>query len=653
MVFVWQLFGAMALGAQPLSVVVAPDGSAYAWLMPVDGGLQLRVAPTDAPRASRVVFTTDNFEARVSFSSRPGEVLVALGPTSNNEADDAAGLLAVDVGTQAVRRLLDAPAVYQVMRTSDPDVVVLTSKERVDRRTKLTPVQPSGEVGVAEEVQVSEGRWVWRSRVSRLELSTRKRTVLWEGKQTPEAVTDEHGRLKALMLSKHRRRWVGTPDQEVFAVGRRAVAVRPDGSTRVLARFDDLEHYADAQLASTRLHGKEMFLYHWGILEAIDVDTGERRTVWAPDGADVVWVEVKAGQLRWGAVDTDRWRIEVGPDGAREALVARFDGYALVRGCDDADRHCVVHAGSLYEAPHWYAWDVGAGTFVQLDDEASSKPKWPLQSARVPSRDGVSLTVHWTLPDPERFGLGPWPTVVQVQDHWRRGGRRSHSNEQWLAGHGYAVLSVRYRGSLGFGRAFRALGEGAWGGGTHQDLMDALDWAIAQGWAKADRVAVRGAGFGGYSALRAMTADPDRFACGIAGAASGSLLRRTSGGEWSYGSLGPKRQRAARSPDEHVDRLAGPVLVWHGVKDARMPIGQVEPFVERAVAAGKTVTFVQHPEEGHRLRAEASRTAQWVIDTQFLAQCLGGVSRPVGDFARAAGVRVPVGAAHVKGLVSP
>jgi dipeptidyl aminopeptidase/acylaminoacyl peptidase len=79
---------------------------------------------------------------------------------------------------------------------------------------------------------------------------------------------------------------------------------------------------------------------------------------------------------------------------------------------------------------------------------------------------------------------------------------------QWLANRGYAVLSVNFRGSAGFGKAFLNAGNREWGGRIQEDLADAAEWAVAQGVAEPDRIAIVAAGFGGYACLRGSRSRP-------------------------------------------------------------------------------------------------------------------------------------------------
>src|SRR3546814_4014501 len=88
-----------------------------------------------------------------------------------------------------------------------------------------------------------------------------------------------------------------------------------------------------------------------------------------------------------------------------------------------------------------------------------------------------------------------------------------NSEAQLLASRGYLVLKVNYRGSGGYGKAFRDAGHQQWAEGIQNDIIDATKWTIEQGYADKDRVCIYGGSFGGYSALMAPIRAPGLFKC--------------------------------------------------------------------------------------------------------------------------------------------
>ena len=100
---------------------------------------------------------------------------------------------------------------------------------------------------------------------------------------------------------------------------------------------------------------------------------------------------------------------------------------------------------------------------------------------------------------------GPWRRDIWLYD----------ATTQFLANRGYAVLEVNFRGSRGFGRKFIELSRRDFGGRMQEDLLDGVEWAIREGYADPENVAVLGASYGGYAVLTALTQTPTKFAAGI------------------------------------------------------------------------------------------------------------------------------------------
>ena len=98
---------------------------------------------------------------------------------------------------------------------------------------------------------------------------------------------------------------------------------------------------------------------------------------------------------------------------------------------------------------------------------------------------------------------------------WARDGWGYNPEHQLFANRGYAVLSVNFRGSTGFGKNFANAGNKEWAGKMHNDLLDAVNWAVENGIAQKDKVAIMGGSYGGYATLVGLTFTPDVFACGV------------------------------------------------------------------------------------------------------------------------------------------
>ena len=136
-------------------------------------------------------------------------------------------------------------------------------------------------------------------------------------------------------------------------------------------------------------------------------------------------------------------------------------------------------------------------------------PLVKMEPVTIRARDGLALVSYLSRPR-DSSPADTLPMVLLVHGGpWARDLWGLHPNHQWLANRGYAVLSVNFRGSTGFGKSFVNAGDREWAGKMHDDLIDAVDWAVAQGIADPARVAIMGASYGGYSALVGVTFTPE------------------------------------------------------------------------------------------------------------------------------------------------
>jgi dipeptidyl aminopeptidase/acylaminoacyl peptidase len=239
-----------------------------------------------------------------------------------------------------------------------------------------------------------------------------------------------------------------------------------------------------------------------------------------------------------------------------------------------------------------------------------------------------------------------------------------NSTHQWLANRGYAVLSVNYRGSTGFGKAFIAAADREWGGRMHDDLIDAVDWAVAQGIADPRRVGFFGASYGGYSALTAATKTPEVFACivdvfGISNLITFMATIPPYWGPWfsvwknRLGDPDTEAGRAfliERSPLTHIDRASRPILIAQGMRDVRVVAAESEQMVTALKNRGVPVTYVTFPDEGHGFVRPDNRLAFYAVAEAFLAKHLGGRSQPIGHDLTGSTLKVETGGELVPGL---
>ena len=202
---------------------------------------------------------------------------------------------------------------------------------------------------------------------------------------------------------------------------------------------------------------------------------------------------------------------------------------------------------------------------------------------------------------------------------------------QFWVSRGFAVLDVNYSGSTGFGRAYRDRLRGNWGVLDVTDTVAAVRAVTESGLADPARVAITGGSAGGYTTLRSLTST-DVYAAGVSRYGIGdltTLATDTHKAESRYldGLVAPWPEGRAvyedRSPINHLDRLATPMLILQGTEDKVVPPNQAVQMADAVRAAGRPVALVMLEGEGHGFRAMATRRRALEAQVSFLEQVLG------------------------------
>ena len=262
-----------------------------------------------------------------------------------------------------------------------------------------------------------------------------------------------------------------------------------------------------------------------------------------------------------------------------------------------------------------------------------------MEPVEFPSRDGLTLHAYLTRPAGGSGDAGPMVLLVHGGPWWRDYWGYS-ATTQFLANRGYAVLQVNFRGSTGYGRRFREAAVGEFAGKMHDDLIDAVEWAVRSGVADRRRVGIMGWSYGGYATLVGMAFTPDVFACGVdlVGPSNLVSLLETRHTYWTWFFFRPlwhkyagnpsypeERQRmTAKSPVFHADRVQRPLLIVHGSNDPNVKPDQSGQMVDALRRAGKDVEYVVFGDEGHGSFDQANSVRLYEVVEQFLARHLGG-----------------------------
>jgi dipeptidyl aminopeptidase/acylaminoacyl peptidase len=289
----------------------------------------------------------------------------------------------------------------------------------------------------------------------------------------------------------------------------------------------------------------------------------------------------------------------------------------------------------------------------------------------IESRDGLNLVSYYSLPlnsheNGELRPRDPLPMVLLVHGGpWSRDIWGYDSQHQWLANRGYAVLSVNFRMSTGFGKEFINAGNLEWGGKMHDDLIDAVQWAVDEGIADPDRIAIMGASYGGYATLAGMTFTPEIFACGIdiVGPSNLVTLLESLPPYWEptielfakrvgdHRTDEGKQFLIERSPLTYVDRIQNPLLIGQGANDPRVKQSESDQIVQSMEEKEIAVTYVLYPDEGHGFARPENRLSFYAIVEAFLSEYLGGNYEPIGDDFKGSSITVPTGAEHIPDLI--
>jgi len=359
--------------------------------------------------------------------------------------------------------------------------------------------------------------------------------------------------------------------------------------------------------------------------------------------------------------------LEPGVASSLEWLRGQLAGEFFVQSRSEADDKWIIGNDPLVAPARAYLYDRPSRTLTELyvtRPELEGAPLQPMHALEIKARDGLTLVSYLTLPpgsDPNETGVpsAPVPMVLFVHGGpWARDVYSYNSVHQWFANRGYAVLSVNFRGSTGFGKAFINASNLQWGATMHDDLIDAVDWAVSAGVAERDKVAIMGGSYGGYATLAGLTFTPEVFACGvdIVGPSNLETLLETIPPYWEpmvkqfHERMGnPNTPEGLqllrdRSPLHSANKIVRPLLIGQGANDPRVKQSESDQIVDAMKAQGIPVTYVLFPDEGHGFAKPTNRIAFNAVTENFLATVLGGRAEPMSGEIEASTAQILAGA---------
>ncbi|MFT6159205.1 MAG: dipeptidyl aminopeptidase/acylaminoacyl peptidase [Myxococcota bacterium] len=597
---------------------ISPDGERISFLAPDEGVLNVWVGPADAVDDARPL-TQDRGRGIQQYAWMPGgDRLLYI---QDKDGDENWHVFCVELATGVVTNLTPIEGVAsQIAGTSKrhPSVVILGLN---DRNPQLHDLH-------------------------RVDLATGERTLLIENPGVAGFVLDDDLKVRFALSPSQEGGWNvlrlegddWVPDN---------VIPQEDALTTQIIGFDKSGRVA----ISVDSRGRNT-----AALLATNLDSGDV-TVLAEDAqADISAVLQHPTERHiQAAVSTyDRRRFHV-LDPALQVdldwLSERISGDVDVVSRSADDSRWIVAEISDVNAVRYYLYDrttAHLGFLFDSRPRLADLPLSPMRSVVLTARDGLSLVSYLTLPggaDAAERPDEPLPMVLMVHGGpWARDNWGFDPMHQWLSNRGYAVLAVNFRSSTGFGKRFIAAGDGEWAGAMHNDLLDAVDWAVEQGIADRSRVAIMGGSYGGYATLAGLAFTPEVFACGvdIVGPSNLLTLIESIPPYWKpmrkqlttrVGDPDTKEGHAslvAKSPLTKAADITKPLLIGQGANDPRVKQAESDQIVAAMRENGIPVEYALFPDEGHGFARPQNRLAFYALTETFFAEHLGGRSEGTG-----------------------
>lgn len=597
-----------------ISPQISPDGTRLAYLAPVNDVLNIWVGPIDGEEFSPVTDDTERGIRAYLWSHDGSHVIYP----QDVGGDENWRLYITDIGSGATRDLTPFEGVRAMPLKSHedhPDTLLITMNR--------------------DNPELFD--------VYRLTLSTGELVKVAEN---PGNVVG----------------W--TPDDDLNV--RLALTLTEKGSEDVLIRDTDAGEWRhlfswspeDATVSSPlgfSRDGRSLYMIdsrdaNTGRFVRLDQQTGERHVLYADEGYDVgmvlrdrekrtpLMVGVRRDRLEWVVID-ESVREDV------ETIRGLHHGDFQVISRTDDDLRWVIRFDAPDSPLNYFLYDRRSRTARFLFNALPDLEGYvlaPMEPFSFETPDG--LTVHGYLTFPPESERRDLPMVLNVHGGpWVRDSWEYDSEAQWLANRGYICMQVNYRGSTGYGKNFVSAGDKEWGGKMHDDLVRAVSWAVEQGFADPERVAIFGGSYGGYAALVGATFTPDLFRCAVDIVGPSNLVTfiNTIPPYWRpYMELMRRRVGdpeteaeflMSRSPISFVDRISIPMLIAQGANDPRVKQSESEQIVAAMAERGIPHQYLLFPDEGHGFAKPENRMVFYSAAERFLKEHLGGRSEDMHE----------------------
>lgn len=619
----------------------SPDGSMVSWLAPKDDVLNVYVAPIDDIENARAVTSDDYRGIRQYFWAENGTHIIYA---QDKNGDENFHLYSVNLESGEKLELTPFEgARASVQGTSDefPNHILVGVNNRNPQLFDIHKVNV--ETGELELVMENEGYVGF--------------------------VTDDNFNVRFAS------RYENDGSVSYFEVSGGDIAEEPylnipsqDALTTQILGFNkkgDTLYLFDSRTGNT------------AALYAKDMETGETDLVYEHPKADIsnAMIDPETHEVQAIAANYLRTEWTILDDDIKEDLEylrTVQDGEVNVTSREKDDTLWTVAYARDDGPVEYYIYDREAKKAEYVFSNRPELENLPLAKMHptvIESRDGLNLVSYLTLPawtdsDGDARPDEALPMVLLVHGGpWARDQWGYNSYHQWLSNRGYAVLSVNFRGSTGFGKDFINASNYEWAGKMHDDLIDAVDWAVEEGIADEDQIAIMGGSYGGYATLVGLTFTPDQFACGvdIVGPSNLVTLLQTIPPYWKpamelftrrVGDLNTEEGRElleSRSPLNFIDNIKKPLLIAQGANDPRVKQSESDQIVEAMKAKNIPVSYILFPDEGHGFARPENATAFNAAAEAFLAEHIGGRYEPIDDDFKDSTIEIPTGAEGIPG----
>ncbi len=603
---------------QPAAIArpqLSPDGSKIAFLVPVEQKMALGYIDRKTQEANLVVRGTD--ENLLSFFWKGNDHLVFMADVGGNEsffigATDLKGKKVIRIAESSESDDFDG-SIAGILNPlkNDPKHIVVNG---YFTQRRLAP---------GEFRNLEKGLF-------RCDITTGDRDRLFDSLDTRIAgyLIDEAG--------DYRGRMIQVDGRIIYLVGR-------VGREESVFEFQRHGYAEDIEPIGFGPKGRRLYLISRqendrGTLRYFDMETMELsgplftppegeivRLILNPDRSKILGVISESDRRHYHWFDATRGKIHA-------SLQMTFAGKDVdIVSTSDDESVMLVRASSDRDPGSYFVYDLTKGSLDPFKrilpvDESLMRP---MEAISYEARDGLRIHGYLTLPydgaENVPLIINPHGGPFGVRDSW--GFQRE---VQFLANRGYAVLQVNYRGSGGYGREFINKGRYQWGRAMQDDLTDGVKWAIDQGYADPENVAIVGASYGGYAVLAGLTLTPDLYRCGVnyVGAADleitfsarGQSARAT---DFNYRKIwvGPdKAYRDATSPVRLVDQIRVPLLNAYGENDPRVVIDHWDRLETQLKRNDIPYETIIEKEQGHGFRDIDSSKGYYQRVEEFLAK---------------------------------